>query len=90
MSACKDCFHFDVCMDYTALEESAFAQNFDQSDKCCEHYIPRKDVISRPCTLDVIKTVSNECMQDESIIPQGALHFAMDMILELTEGESQK
>ena len=41
MARCKDCYHFDVCMDYTNLKESEFAQNFDQTQVLCEHFVDK-------------------------------------------------
>lgn len=42
---CKDCYHYEVCMDYTSLKESEFAQNFNQADTCCGHFVSQCDVV---------------------------------------------
>ena len=44
MARCKDCFHFDVCMDYTSLKDSDFAQNFNETDILCDHFKRAADV----------------------------------------------
>lgn len=44
MARCKDCFHFDVCMDYTSLKDSKFAQNFNETDILCDHFKRAADV----------------------------------------------
>lgn len=41
MARCRDCFHFDVCMDYTNLKESEFAQNYDVVRPICEHFVDK-------------------------------------------------
>ena len=45
MPKCKDCFHFDVCMDYTNLKESEFAQNFEQTRPLCDHFVDKTYVL---------------------------------------------
>lgn len=44
MVTCKECFHYEVCMDYTSLKESEFAQNFDQRDISCDYFKNKNDV----------------------------------------------
>lgn len=56
MPKCKDCFHFDVCMDYTNLKESEFAQNFEQTRPLCEHYVDKAFVTVSPYPLNWKKT----------------------------------
>ena len=42
---CKDCFHFGVCIDYTTLKESEYAQNFDGAEILCDHFRRRSDFV---------------------------------------------
>lgn len=51
MANCKDCFHFDVCMDYTSLKDSKFAQEFNETDILCDHFRPAANVIVPPVTV---------------------------------------
>lgn len=44
MASCKECFHYRVCMDYTSLKESEWAQNYPGSDIICDHYKTTADV----------------------------------------------
>ena len=46
---CKYCIHYDVCMDYTTLKESEFAQNFKGSDILCDHFKDKSRYIELPC-----------------------------------------
>lgn len=39
LTCCKSCFHYDVCIDYTNLKNSEFAQNYDQSYISCDHFV---------------------------------------------------
>lgn len=48
---CGNCIHYDVCMDYTTLKESEFAQNFKGSDILCEHFKPKSRYIELPCAV---------------------------------------
>ena len=41
MASCKECVHYEVCMDYTFLEASEFAQNFDKQSDLCEYWEPK-------------------------------------------------
>ena len=45
MASCKGCIHFDVCMDYTSLKDSDFAQNFNETDILCDHFKRAADVV---------------------------------------------
>lgn len=45
MSSCKDCVHFDVCMDFTKLKESEFAQNVDVAEISCDHFKNKADFV---------------------------------------------
>ena len=44
MASCKECFHYEVCMDYTILKESEWAQNYPGSDIICDHFKATADV----------------------------------------------
>ena len=46
---CKDCIHYDVCMDYTSLKNSNFAQNFNESDIICDHFKDKSRIVELPC-----------------------------------------
>lgn len=46
---CKDCVHYEVCMDYTTLSESETAQKFDQVEKICDHFKPKSRFVELPC-----------------------------------------
>lgn len=46
---CGDCIHYDVCMDYTTLKESKFAQHFEGSDVLCDHFKDKSRYIELPC-----------------------------------------
>ena len=35
---CRDCYHYGVCMDFTSLRESEFAQTFNEVENICEHF----------------------------------------------------
>ena len=48
---CKDCIHYDVCMDYTTLKESEFAQHFEGSDVLCDHFKDKSRYIELPCAV---------------------------------------
>lgn len=49
MSRCKDCVHYEVCMDYTTLSESEVAQNFDKTELLCDHFKPKSRFVELPC-----------------------------------------
>lgn len=42
---CKDCIHYEVCIDYTTLKESDFAQNFNETEKLCDHFKNKADFV---------------------------------------------
>lgn len=44
MASCKECIHFDVCIDYTILKYSKFAQEFNETDILCDSFKPTADV----------------------------------------------
>ncbi len=39
MSVCKECIHYEVCMEFTDLKKSEIAQGCFQSDVLCKHFI---------------------------------------------------
>ena len=42
---CKDCIHYGVCMDFTTLKESEFAQNFNQAEMSCDYFKNKADFV---------------------------------------------
>lgn len=48
---CKECVHYEVCMDFTTLSLSKFAQNFDHSDLTCDHFKPKFRFVELPCAV---------------------------------------
>lgn len=48
---CKDCIHYDVCMDYTTLKNSNFAQDFNGSDIICDHFKDKSRIVELPCKI---------------------------------------
>ena len=93
MSSCKDCVHYEVCMDYTTLSESEVAQKFDQVEKICDHFKPKSRFVELPCevgqtvydisefVLGVIAPDMFELKADEMTIEKGAeggLNFTYD------------
>lgn len=49
MSSCKDCVHYEVCMDYTDLSKSELAQNFLETHLICDHFKPKSRFVELPC-----------------------------------------
>ena len=47
--SCKDCIHFEVCLDYTSLRETSFGQNFDEAEFLCDHYCGTKVIRCKEC-----------------------------------------
>lgn len=45
---CKDCYHYDVCMDYTTLKNSTAAQNFNGSDIACDYFKDKSRIVELP------------------------------------------
>ena len=72
---CKDCYHYDVCMDYTSLKESEFAQNFNGSKVSCNHFKNKLQVVELPCkTGDTVNRTYTRSWIGEDI----ASHFLMN------------
>ncbi len=46
---CKDCVHYEVCMDFTTLKESEFFQNYDKQEDLCNHFKNKADVVVVRC-----------------------------------------
>lgn len=47
MSACQECVHYEVCMDFTDLKKSEIAQSGFQSDVLCEHFEDKNYLFKR-------------------------------------------
>ena len=45
MAICKDCVHYEVCMDFTTLKESEFCQNYDKQEDLCDYFKNKSDVV---------------------------------------------
>lgn len=37
---CKDCIHYEVCMDYTTLAQSSM-KDFEEASVLCDHWVPK-------------------------------------------------
>ncbi len=46
---CKECVHYEVCMDYTDLSKSELAQNFLETHLLCDHFKPKSRFVELPC-----------------------------------------
>ena len=66
---CKDCYHYDACMDYTSLKESIFAQNFNGSDTICDHFKDKSRIVELPCKVGdkVYKLTRNKVKECEVV-----------------------
>ena len=42
---CKDCEHYEVCMDFTTLKESEFCQNYDKQEDLCDYFKNKADFV---------------------------------------------
>lgn len=45
MFTCKDCEHYEVCMDFTTLKESEFCQNYDKQEDLCDYFKNKADFV---------------------------------------------
>ena len=45
MFTCKDCVHYEVCMDFTTLKESEFCQNYDKQEDLCDYFKNKADFV---------------------------------------------
>lgn len=70
---CKDCYYYDVCMDYTSLKESKYAQNFNGSEVNCDHFKDKFQVVELPCKVGDIVYIcaSVDCGKDKFEIWKG-------------------
>lgn len=48
---CKDCLHYDACMEYTNLSESEYAQNYDRQETACEIFKDKSEWVHLPCNV---------------------------------------
>ena len=65
MATCKDCLHYEACMNYTNLKDSAFAQNFNKSDVICDIYKNKSEWVHLPCKKgDVLERNGEFCEVD--------------------------
>ena len=81
MARCKDCYHYDVCMDYTELKNSEFAQNFDQAHIGCEHFVAKSEVRLKSDISRIVKKVASEIESNDKIDAMTAIYSVYDEIL---------
>ena len=72
---CRDCYHYGVCMDYTSLRESEFAQTFNEVENICEHFKDKS-------TLDEVVRCK-DCIHYSPDKKRGLLHSPCDAVFAL-------
>ena len=45
MASCKDCFNYELCMDFTTLKESEYTQNYNRQEILCDHFKSKEQII---------------------------------------------
>ena len=51
---CKDCVHYEVCMDFTTLKESVFCQNYDKQEELCDYFKNKANFVELPCEVGTL------------------------------------